>query len=416
MSVFKNKISKNKSASSSKARSAGLMALSSAALALPGIASAAAPTETTLSYRYTQYQEDELHSDQVANESSTSYPGSTKRYEIDVHQFSVSGPMGASFSYAINVQDEVLSGASPWTTELAENGTVDVVMSGASIDEHRTDVIANIGYYYDGGSISGTVGMSTEDDYDSTSFGLSTEREFDNKQTVLGVGFSMSDDTINPEDTAQKFNVDNPILPGEEADKDTSSAYLSIARVVSPSAQLLAGISYTQKSGYLHDAYKRDDKRPDERNQTTFNFSARQYVKKARMALHFDYRYYTDNWGVDSHTLTGTAYKNWEKFQFVPHVRYYLQSAAEFYQPYQPENNNGVPIEFNYFSNDARLSDYGAVSVGFKVIFKQRPIDWVLGYENYVADQDIAPSKSDKLANPGLVQFTRLTFGMDYRF
>jgi len=85
MSVFKNKISKNKSASSSKARSAGLMALSSAALALPGIASAAAPTETTLSYRYTQYQEDELHSDQVANESSTSYPGSTKRYEIDVH-------------------------------------------------------------------------------------------------------------------------------------------------------------------------------------------------------------------------------------------------------------------------------------------------------------------------------------------
>ncbi len=399
-----------------------LLALSSAALALPGVsggAMAAAPTESVLSYRYTKYKEPDLRADKVANEQPGSSPqGSLKRYDIDVHQFSISGPFkDGKFSYAINVQDEILSGASPWSTELAENGTVDVVMSGASIDEHRTDVIGNLGYYYSGGSVAATVGMSTEDDYESTSFGLSTEKEFHNKQTVLGGGFSVSEDTINPEDSALLYNRVNPILPGESASKDTFSAYVSVSRVLSPSTQILTGISYTKKSGYLHDAYKRVDQRPDERSQYTFNLSARQYVKNLKAALHLDYRYYDDTWGIQSHTLTGAIYKNWERLQVVPFGRYYVQSEAVFYQPYQPTYpNNGVPIEYNYFANDARLSDYGAVSGGVKLVLKYKPIDWVLTIEHYVADQEIAPSRSDRLENPGLIEYTRYNIGLDYRF
>lgn len=397
-----------------------LLALSSAALALPGVAGntyAIQPTESVLSYRYTNYQEPSLQADQVANEEpGSSPPGSTSRYDIEVHQFAVYGPMGSRWSYALNVQDETLSGASPWSTQLAENGTVDVVMSGASIDEHRTDVIGNIGYYYDGGSISATAGMSTEDDYDSVSFGVSTEREFDNKQTVVGLGFSVSDDTINPEDSAVLFNRVNPILPGEEATRDTWSIYTSVSRVISPSTQVLAGVSYTQKEGYMHDAYKQLDNRPDDRGQYTFNLSARQYVRSIKSALHLDYRYYDDTWSVESHTLSASMYKTWERLQFIPFARYYVQSMAAFYRPYRPNYDNGEPVQFNYFSNDARLSDYGAISGGLRVVLKYKPIDWVIGYEYYVADQEIAPRRSDNLENPGLIEFSRFTFGLDYRF
>ena len=397
-----------------------LLALSSAAMALPGVsqqALGAAPTESTLSYRYTKYEEPDLLADKVANEVAGSQPqGTLSRYEIDVHQFSISGPLGASFSYGLNVQDETLTGASPWSTVEAENGTVDVVMSGASIEEHRTDLLGNMAYYYKGGSIGISLGMSTEDDYDSTSFGLSTEREFQNKQTVVGLGFSVSADTINPEDTAVLYNRKNPILPGEEASKDSFSTYLSVARVVSPSTQILAGVSYTKKEGYLHDAYKQLDTRPEERAQYTFNLSARQYVRKAKLAMHLDYRFYDDTWGVQSHTLTGALYKNWERLQIVPFARYYVQSQAKFYFPFQPKFENGTPAEFNYFTNDARLSDYGAISGGLKVVLKFKPVDWVLGYEYYIADQDILPGRSENLANPGLIEYSRLTFGLDYRF
>lgn len=396
------------------------LALSTAALALPGLSSTAnamQPTESTLSYRYTKYQEESLKSHEVANSAPGSTPqGTTKRYDIDVHQFGVSGPIGTHWSYTLNVQDEVLSGASPWSTELADDGTVDVIMSGASIDEHRTDVIGSVGYYYDGGTISATVGMSTEDDYDSVSFGMSTEREFDNKQTVVGAGFSISDDTINPEDDIKLDSGVNPILPGEEEKKDSFSMYLSVARVVSPSTQVLAGVSYTKKDGYLHDAYKLWDNRPDERNQYTFNVSARQYVKDAKMALHLDYRYYQDDWGIKSNTLTGSIYKNWERLQIIPFARYYVQTQAEFYFPYPPTYDNGEPVTYNYYANDARLSDYGAISGGLRVVLKYKPIDWVIGYEHYVADQEIVPHRSDNLENPGLVEFGRFTIGLDYKF
>lgn len=397
-----------------------LLALSAAAVALPGISVSvhgAAPTESTLSYRYTNYSEGNLRDNEVANEAPGSSPqGTTERYDIDVHQLSISGPIGAHFAYGVNFQDETLSGASPWDTELAENNTVDIVMSGASIEEHRTDLSGSLGYYYQGGSVTGSLGMSTEDDYDSISFGVSTEREFDNKQTVLGLGASYSDDTIDPEDEAVLYNRVNTIVPGTTESKQTQSFYVSVSRVVSPSTQILGGISYTQKSGHLHDPYKRVDTRPDKRNQMTLNFSARQYVKDAKAALHLDYRYYDDDWGVDSHTITGSVYKTLDKLQVIPFVRYYIQSAATFYKPYQPTGEDGAPIEYNYFSNDARLSEYDALSGGVRLVLKMKPIDWLFTFETYAADQGGSSGDSNKLANPGIIKYSRVSIGLDYRF
>ena len=154
------------------------MALSAAAVALPGIsapAQAAAPTETVIGYRYTAYNESTLDADDVAS-------GDLGRFDINVNQWSLLTPIGAHWSLAVNIQDETLSGASPWYVQPKELGddeidynTPQVVMSGASpgseygniigIDEHRTDASVATSYYYDGGSISGNLAFSTEDDY-----------------------------------------------------------------------------------------------------------------------------------------------------------------------------------------------------------------------------------------------------------
>lgn len=398
-----------------------LSALSSAALALPGLAqhnlaSAAQPTETTYSYRYTFYKESALSAQEVVNENDSQNRGSLNRYDIKILQMGLNGPLGKRFSYNLQFQDEVLSGASPWSTERAEDGTIDVIMSGASIYDHRTDIMGSLGYYYDSGSVTANLGSSVEDDYESLSFGLSTEREFDNKQTAWATGFSYSSDTINPEDDAVLYNRRNPVLPGTTESKTTFSLFSSISRVLTPSSQIMAGLSYTNKDGYLHDAYKQWDQRPSKRNQTTLNVSYRHYIKEAETAAHMDYRYYDDDWGVSSQTLTGALYKNINKLQIVPQLRYYLQTAANFYFEFPPEDEQQQRIEYNYFSNDARLSDYGAISVGMRAIVRLKPITYVLGAEYYKASQEMAPSRSDHYANPGLIEFTRITFGLDYTF
>ena len=142
-------------------------------------------------------------------------------------------------------------------------------------------------------------------------------------------------------------------------------------------------------------------------------------------AWHFDYRYYDDNWGVSSSTFSVALYKNWEKLQFVPSFRYYGQSAASFYDVFAMYRKDGIAAEQNdgvayakweYFADDARLSDFGAMTVGFKVVFKQRPVDWVLGLEYYLADKEFLPGNSDQLSPPGLIEYTRFTFGVDHKF
>lgn len=424
--------------SKAKPTSKRLMALTAAAAAIPVVshpARAAAPTDTVISYRYTDYQESALKPEQVIS-------GDLDRYSIKVNQLSLAMPLGGHWSIAIALQDETLSGASPWynTPGLTEQVEPDydnpqVVMTGASpgyedgkivgIDEHRVDGSFASTYYYEGGSVSGSIAFSTEDDYESISGGLSLEREFDKKQTVVAVGLSYSDDNIFYEDITRiaKYNTSNP-LP-ENVGKTNISGFFSVSRILSGNSIVLGGFSYSNKEGYLSDPYKKYDKRPEEREAYTLNLSYRYYVKAIQGAWHLDYRYYDDNWGVDSNTFSVALYKTWEKLQFVPSLRYYGQSAANFYDVYALYRKDGILggganggdyLRWNYYADDARLSDYGAFTFGFKIVFKQKPIDWVFGVEYYTADEEFLPGNSDVRAHPGMIEYTRFTFGIDHTF
>ena len=431
-----------------------LMALTAAAAALPAFtapAYAAAPTESFIGYRYSSYKESALEPEQVAS-------GSTDRYNIKVQQWNLAMPIKGQWLVAVSVQDETLTGASPWYIKPADRPVVNsdgspvlnangeptyvpdytipvAVMSGASpgyedgnlvgIEEHRTDASLASTYFYHGGSISGNVAFSTEDDYESVSFGLSTEREFDQKQTVVAAGFSYSDDDIFYEDInrTNKRNTSDP-LP-DDAGKQNFSVFTSVSRIVSSNAVLLAGVSYAAKEGHMSDSYKLYDVRPEEKDSYTLNLAYRYYQKAIQAAWHLDYRFYDDTWGVQSNTFSVALHKNWEKLQVVPSVRYYGQTAASFYDIYSLHRKDGIPAEqnggtdyskWNYYSDDARLSEYGAFTFGMKLVYKQKPVDWVLGFEYYIADEEFLPGNSDYLAHPGMIEYTRVTFGVDHRF
>ena len=115
--------------------SRSLIALSTSALALPGISLAdAPPTQSTASYKVSNYQEDDLPRSEVPF-------GDLDRYNIDVHQFKLISPVGRNFSVNIDANYETLTGASPWFTSVGLDGDPDVNLSGASgIRDKRTEV------------------------------------------------------------------------------------------------------------------------------------------------------------------------------------------------------------------------------------------------------------------------------------
>ncbi|MFZ4700334.1 MAG: DUF3570 domain-containing protein [Candidatus Methylumidiphilus sp.] len=178
-------------------------------------------------------------------------------------------------------------------------------------------------------------------------------------------------------------------------------------------AILVASLGYTRNTGYLANPYKAVttvfvdpsqpvsptsvlsgtslsllEKRPDERNQWLGNLSYVQHIDALwGAALHADYRFYHDDWGIISHTFeVDWAQPVYDGWVVTPMLRYYSQDAANFYTPYVVsfQNYPGKPIinrptgtvtltplnpaklPENY-SSDQRLSAYGAFSTGIKV-------------------------------------------------
>lgn len=380
--------------------SRSLIALSTSALALPGIAQAdAPPTESTLSYKISNYQEDDLTRAQVPF-------GELGRYDIDVHQFQYVSPLGIDFALFIDANHEDMSGASPWFSTANAAGEPVINMSGASgITDARSELSIGTRYYSQNGNFGGAVGYSEENDYRATYVNLSGSRNFNNDLTTVTLGFSHSADDIFPTD-AELFNrVRNE-------DKRATSAAVSLSQVINRVTTFQTALSITEQSGFLSDPYKLQDARPDNKTQIAFSNSLRYFFIEADGALQANYRYYHDDFGISSHTLDLSWFQNINRsFQVAPMLRYYSQSAADFYTNIDDFTKPLTEPQ----SSDYRLSAFGAFSGGINLIADFG--DWKATFtaERYVANEKYSVYAVNQ-PSPALVQFVRLSLGVDYSF
>lgn len=384
-----------------KKHSKALLTLTSAAMMLPGVSPQSladtAPDKTLLSYRYSDYQED----DQPV------IGGDVERYEIDVHQLRIQTPIGQNYALNVELQRELMSGASPRLVARPggdANSDPVVIMSGASIKDERNDAIVTARRYADWGNAAVTAGYSDEDDYESVSIGFDGAYNLDNRLQTLSAGFSFADDDISP---TQGVFPPNTLSD----DKQTVSVYGGFSQVIDKWSIAQVGVSYTRHSGYLTDPYKKFDERPDQRDQWTLTTRYRHFFDRPNASLHADYRFYTDDWSVISHTLNVAWYQNInDRLTLVPSLRYYTQKQAEFFNQTDPDTTQD-----RYVSSDYRLSGYGAWSFRIKAIASVENWRFILSAERYRSDAGWGLFNDDD-ASPALVDFTRYTLGFDYEF
>jgi len=383
-----------------------LKSLSAAALALPAIASQAANIVETpeFGYRYNHYQEKDIEAEDL-------HKGSPERYTVKVNQFSLLTPLNESLQANIVLQLEDMSGASPWYTESVD-GETKQVMSGASIEEARTDVIAQVTYFGDKYTVTTNAAKSTENDYDSLSIGAGFTYDFADKMTTLGVSADASFDEITPSDALEFGRTDYE-------EKQSWSGHISLSRIITRNLMVQLGFGLFDRSGYLSDPYKQviadgslqGDSRPDSRLASTFTGRLRYFVNGLDTALHFDYRLYDDNWNIASHTVFLAPHINvGDGWQVIPSVRYYSQSAAFFY-----ENYYEAPRSDGYYSTDSRLSTYGAYTLGLAVNKQLGSWLFTAGYQYYTSSHDLAIEDPVEESN-SLVDFSIASIGFDYKF
>ena len=197
--------------------------------------------------------------------------------------------------------------------------------------------------------------------------------------TLSAANSDLSSASLGTTNTATSTTYKRPDVGG---DKVTHQGLLGVTQILDKDSLVQANLTYTYNGGYLSDPYKAvyaswatvpypiyggtfiHDARPSNRNQIALltryvhHFSA---LNSA--AVHIDYRYYVDTWGVNAHTFEATWIQPvWADWKISPTVRYYSQGSADFYQPYfTAQRADG------HYSSDYRLAQFGAIGGGVQV-------------------------------------------------
>ena len=380
-----------------KSKTSPLLALTSAALALPAFA-ASQPVETELSVRASSYSEGDAPEDRIL-------VGSDERYQIDIYQFRLLTPVNRDFSLEVSASHESMSGASPWSSLKDADGDPSLVMTGATIKDNRTEIGATVTRYGDNSSFGIGISHSQEDDYEATALSLNADWDFNNKLSTLAIGLSYSSDDIKPSD-AQIFDR------VEQEEKHSGSFSISWTQVLNKSSVLQLALSLTKHEGFLTDPYKLRDVRPDTRFEWASSLKYRKFFDSANGAWHFNYRYYSDDYNVHSHTFETAWHQNLgPRFQVIPSVRYYAQDEAEFYIDF---DNFITPLSQNQ-SSDFRLSTFGAVTFGLKAVIGIRNSSITFSIDRYISDERFAFSNAE-FEHPALLDYTLMSVGLNLRF
>ena len=307
--------------------------------------------------------------------------------------FAVDSLTGATPSGAVP-QDEVQTFTRP-----SGNATYTVSPGALPLDDTFLDTrYALTGSWQQpiGRLYSGSAGFSFSTEYDYTHLGanFALARDFNKRNTTLSIGAAVARDDIDPVGGAPlplSAMSDVGDLSGRRGSdsKDVVDLLLGVTQVVSEKLVLQLNYSLSDASGYLNDPYKilslvdpltgeavarepapgsvgplheyRFESRPDQRTKHSL-FAQGKYYLEGKV-LDASYRFMTDDWGIDSHTVEGRLYWPLDDSRYLePHLRFYRQTEADFYRVSLRE---GEPLPA-FASADHRLGKFDAVTAGVK--------------------------------------------------
>lgn len=240
--------------------------------------------------------------------------------------------------------------------------------------------------------------LSGEVDYISMGLSASFIKDFNNRNTTLTAGVAFNNDIITPQGGVPvEFGA--MAAQGAESDRSGSSETKTIAdfmigvtQVINRNTIIQLNLSAGTVSGYQNDPYKIvtvvDDpvtglpaasyltvndlpyvyeRRPDSRQKNSVFFKAVHHLEED--VINFSYRYYTDDWGIKSHMFDLKYRYELDNSYLQPHVRYYSQTAADFYKHnlvLGVDTDVAGEVTTDYASHDYRLAELTTTTLGLK--------------------------------------------------
>jgi hypothetical protein len=315
------------------------------------------------------------------------YAESDDRIAVEFTRFLLAKDIGTDFSVNLTGSVDVVTGATPVVdastgASIKTNGSGFLLNEGSTTADSYTAKLIAIEDERE--ALSGGItwrtakrhewsfGVSHSEETDFVSKGVSIEHVHQlhpSRNRSLSVGVNHLENQVYFLRDDAWFNA------------SSSSLEIGLAEVLSPQSQLKVSVFGSVDSGALSNPYKRiirevaridqnglpvtrfylsPDARPDERfaGGVALKLAQQHSMGDTPLALHGGYRFYSDDWGIVSHTADAIAYlgessAGWG--QWMLGARYMWQSAADFYgaetQVFDAEGFGSVDERLGDFSN-----------------------------------------------------------------
>lgn len=350
-------------------------------------------------------------------------------------------------SLSFRLAFDTLSGASgsgaapadaPQTfTRPSGNGSYTVAPGETPLDDTFQDDRVSLSGSWTGPVGRGVIletGASFSDEYDYRSVGANATlaRGFDRNNRTVSLGVAAAFDTIEPVGgrpvafqsmTVPRDRFDAAgLTPGSDGtagleravafdaressgEKNVVDVLLGLTQVIDRSSLMQVNLGLGEVDGYQSDPYKflsvvdasgetvfadgdiglplvAFENRPDSRSKRTL------YTRYKRdfdgRVLDAAYRYGTDDWGIDSHTVELAFRLPVGRTWWEPALRFYTQSEADFFRPFLLEGElPDVGDERTFATSDYRLGALDAWTVGL-TYGRRGAQDWSATIEYYL--------------------------------
>lgn len=246
--------------------------------------------------------------------------------------------------------------------------------------------------------------FSAEHDYISAGASANYAKDFNNRNTTFNAGIGFNIDNVKPVGgmpIAFSPMTTNGAVGNTDGSSDTKAItdfMVGVTQVVSRKTILQLNLTLGSVNGYQNDPYKIitvvngagdlvsgvdstyfdisaasgnrpyvHEKRPDSRQKTVLFFKAVHHLDED--VINASYRYYGDDWNIKSHTVDLKYRYELDKDYLQPHVRYYSQTAADFYRHslvLGTDIDTSGNVLVDYASHDYRLAESTTTTLGLK--------------------------------------------------
>lgn len=253
--------------------------------------------------------------------------------------------------------------------DMVSAASVDVLATASAYKEERTEYTLGVDYLYDRAIMSMGFTNSSENDYEANTLYFTVSQEFFGGMSTVTLGYAGGWDEVGKRGN-DSFSED----------ADRRNFQLGLSQVLTRNMLVGLDLEVVTDEGFLQNPY-RQNRYLDPNDATAFLYQPERYPETrtstavtARAIYHLpyrasirgEYRYFTDTWGIQAHTVQlGYVHGLNQHWSLEGSVRYYRQSEADFYSDlFLYENSQ------NHLARDKEMSAFSGTTLATGAVYE----------------------------------------------